>query len=238
MLWYKAWLETRSRFLISLIGIVAICSLLVLHGDRDVAYEVSSDYYNFVLFTGHQILVLMWTLAVTLITMGGLLREKAAGSSSFTLALPVSRGRLMVVRVCTGLIQAFVLAIVPWFAMFSVSSIFGKTRSLSQASFYLVLLLGGGLLFFGMAVLVSSLISGEYTAPAVGFGAVIVTAVALSSAHLRRYSPWEFMTGLKYLNTHTNALTLPIPWLQAAIYMLVAGLLLAISVRAIQRREF
>ena len=33
--------------------------------------------------------------------------------------------------------------------------------------------IGGGLLFFGMAVLVSSIISGEYTAPVVSFGAVI-----------------------------------------------------------------
>ena len=118
MLWYKAWLETRSRFLISLIGMVALCSVFVLHGDRNVAYEVSSDYYNYVLFEGHQILVMMWTLAVTLTMMGGLLREKATGSSSFTLALPVSRRRLMVVRICTGLTQAFMLAIVPWVRCF------------------------------------------------------------------------------------------------------------------------
>jgi ABC-2 type transport system permease protein len=238
MLWYKAWLETRSRFLISLIGIVALCSAFVLHGDRNVAYEVGSDYYNYVLFAGHQILVMMWSLAVTLTMMGGLLREKATGSSSFTLALPVSRRRLMMVRICTGLTEAFMLAVVPWVAMFWVSSIFGKTRSFSQPGHYLVLLLGGGLIFFAVAVLVSSLISGEYTAPAVTFGAVIVTAVALSSSTLRRYSPWEFMTGARYRTEQTNLLSLPIPWLQAAIYLLIAGILLALSVRAIQRWEF
>jgi ABC-2 type transport system permease protein len=238
MLWYKAWLETRSRFLISLIGIVALCTVFVLHGDRAPVYAVGSDYYNYVLFAGHQILVMMWTLAVTLTMMGGLLREKAAGSSSFTLALPVSRVRLMMVRVCTGLLQAATLAIAPCVAMFSVDSIFGKTHSVSQAAYYLVLLLGGGLLFFGTAVLISSVIGGEYTTPVVSFGIVIVTAVALSSAHLRRYSPWEFMMGLKYLNTQTNLLSFPIPWLQAAIYMFLASLLLAISVIAIQRREF
>src|SRR5580698_8817850 len=140
---------------------------------------------NFVLFEGHQLLVLMWTLAVTLIMMGGLLGEKANGSSSFTLALPVSRRRLMVVRICIGLSQAFVLAIVPWVAMFSVSSVFGKTRSFSQAGCYIVLLLGGGILFFAVAVLASSLIGGEYTAPAVSFGAVIFIAVVLSSAAMR-----------------------------------------------------
>ena len=238
MLWYKAWLETRSRFLISLVGMVALCSIFVLHGDRNVIYEVPTDYYNYVFFAGHQILVMMWALAVTLIMMGGLLREKATGSSAFTLALPVSRTRLMMVRLCMGLAQAIVLAIVPWTAMFTVGSIFGKTHSVSQTAFYLVLLLGGGLVFFAMAVLISSLISGEYTAPVVSFGAVVVTAVALSGAALRRYNPWEFMTGLEYLNRRTNALLFPIPWLQATIYVFLAGILLAISVRAIQQKEF
>ena len=238
MLWYKAWLETRSRFLISLVGMVALCSVVVLHGDRNVIDEVSADYYNYVFFTVHQILVMMWALAVTLIMMGGLLREKATGSSAFTLALPVSRTRLMMVRICMGLAQAVVLAIVPWTAMFTVGSIFGKTHSVSQAAFYLVLLLGGGLVFFAMAVLISSLISGEYTAPVVSFGAVIVTAVALSSAALRRYNPWEFMTGSEYLNRQTNLLLLPIPWLRAVIYVFLAGLLLALSVKVIQQKEF
>jgi ABC-type transport system involved in multi-copper enzyme maturation permease subunit len=238
MLWYKGWLETRSRFLISLFGMVALCSVFVLHGDRDAIYEVGTDYYNFVLFSGHQILVMMWALAVTLIMMGGLLREKATGSCAFTLALPVSRTRLIMVRICMGLAQAVVLAIVPWSAMFTVGSIFGKTHSVSQAGFYLVLLLGGGLVFFAMAVLISSLISGEYTAPVVSFGAIIVTAVALSSAALRPYDPWAFMTGEEYLNRQTNVLLLPIPWVQATIYVFLAGLLLALSVRIIRQREF
>jgi ABC-2 type transport system permease protein len=238
MLWYKAWLETRSRFLISLAGMVVLCSVFVLHGDRDAIYDVSVDYYNYVFFAGHEILVMMWAVAVILIMMGGLLREKATGSSAFTLALPVSRTQLMMVRIWMGLAQAIVLAIVPWTAMFAVGSIFGKTHSISQATFYLVLLLGGGLVFFAVAVLISSLISGEYTAPVVSFGAVIVTAVALSGPAFRRYNPWAFMTGSEYLNHQTNLLVPPVPWLQAAIYVLLACLLLALSVRVIRQREF
>jgi ABC-type transport system involved in multi-copper enzyme maturation permease subunit len=238
MLWYKAWLETRSRFLISLVGMVTLCSLFVFHGDQDAIYEVGTDYYNYLFFAGHEILVMMWALAVTLIMMGGLLREKASGSSAFTLALPVSRTRLVMVRIGMGLAQAIALAIVPWAAMFIVGSIFGKTHSVSQAAFYLVLLLGGGLVFFAMAVLISSLISGEYTAPVVSLGAIVTTAVVLSGARWRHYNPWEFMNGSEYLNRQTNLLVLPVPWLQAAIYVLLAGLLLALSVRVIQQREF
>ncbi len=91
---------------------------------------------------------MMWVLAVILTMMGGLLREQANGSSAFTLALPVSRTRLMMVRIATGLIQAVALAVLPWIAMFSVGSIFGKTHSISQVAFYLVLLLGGGAAVF------------------------------------------------------------------------------------------
>jgi ABC-type transport system involved in multi-copper enzyme maturation permease subunit len=237
MLWFKAWMETRSRFLISLAGMVVLCAGFVFHLDKTAIYDVKDDYYYYVLFVGNSMLVVMWLLAVTLTMMGGLLREKAAGTSAFTLALPVSRARLATIRICTGLAQAFALAIIPWLAMLCIGSIFGKAFA-SQAVYYLVLLLGGGMPFFSTAVLVSALISGEYTAPVVSLGVVVVTAVGLSGKALRFYSPWTFMTGREYLNDQTHLLSPPIPWLQAAIYVLLAGLLLAISVRVVQREEF
>src|SRR6266540_3694656 len=93
MLWYKAWLETRSRFLISLLGTVALCTFSVYHGDKEALPYTQAPYYYFVLRSAHYLLCMMWILAVTLLTMGGLVREKAAGTASFTLSLPVSRGR-------------------------------------------------------------------------------------------------------------------------------------------------
>jgi hypothetical protein len=46
------------------------------------------------------------------------------------------------------------------------------------------------------------------------------------------------MTGARYRIEQTNLLSLSTPWLQATIFTFVAGVLLAISVRASQRREF
>jgi hypothetical protein len=89
---------------------VVLCAGFVFHLDRVAIYNVKDDYYYYVLFVGNSMLVVMWLLAVTLTMMGGLLREKAAGTSAFTLALPVSRARLATVRICTGLAQAFALA--------------------------------------------------------------------------------------------------------------------------------
>src|ERR1700722_16560339 len=98
MLWYKAWLETRSRFLIALVGSVALCSrLVVVFLTKGAPTQLSQ-----VLHATHETLATVWLLAVTLIMMGGLLREKAVGASSFTLSLPVSRWRLVSVRIGMG----------------------------------------------------------------------------------------------------------------------------------------
>jgi len=71
MLWYKAWLETRSRFLIALIGITVICSYIVFHGDRNTSSYTMINWYYGVLNNANTILVLTWLLAVALLAMGG-----------------------------------------------------------------------------------------------------------------------------------------------------------------------
>ena len=180
----------------------------------------------------------MWVLAVILLMMGGLLREKAAGTASFTLALPVSRAHLMWVRTLTGLAQAIALAVVPWGVMFLIAVSTGKANSLSQAFFHVILLAGGGVVFFAVALLVSSLVEGEYTAPALSFGIMFVGIVAFGEEPLRAISPWSFIVGADYFDKASAQLVGPLPWGHFAANVLVAFLLTAISIRAIQRTEF
>ena len=238
MLWYKTWLETRARFLISLLGIVALCSLMVYNGNKYTWPYTTVDYYYGVLQSGHALLCIMWVLAVTLLLMGGLVRERAAGTAPFTLALPVSRGRLMAVRVSMGLLQAIALAMVPWCAMFLIGGLTGKAHSIPQAVFHLALLAGGGMVFFGTALLISSLVEGEYTAPVVSLGLVLATAVVLSDGGLRAYSPWEFIVGSQYLERSSKLLIGPIPWMRIGISILVGALFAALSLKLVQRRDF
>jgi len=237
MLWYKAWLETRSRFLISLVGITAICADFVHHGDRNALPDTGIGWYHGVLNSANNLLALMWLVAVTMLAMGGLLREKSSGASTFTLALPVGRTRLIAVRIATGLMQSVMLAIVPWAAMYLVDGIFGKAHSMPQALFRIVLILGGGLIFFALAILVSSLVEGEYTAPVVGLGLIIVVAFAFSEPPLRAYNPWVFMTGSEYLYKPTMLLVGPIPWMHVTANLLVTVMLLLLALRSIRRRD-
>ena len=176
MLWYKAWLETRSRFLASLATLTLFSAIFVHHAQGLLRPEWKSDF-NRLLFIHQQFLVIMWVLAVVLLGMGGLIPEKSVGTSSFTLALPVSRARLLGVRVGMGVLEAIVLAVVPWLAVFLVVSLARNRISIIQVVSYILLLVGGGTVYFAMAVLISSLVAGEYAAPAVAYGIVLLTAM-------------------------------------------------------------
>jgi ABC-2 type transport system permease protein len=228
-------METRARFLVSLCGMLALPSYYVYYEAQDVKRFAHLDWYYHSLHTGHGFIAAMWVAAVIFLMMGGLLRERAVGTSSFTLSLPVTRTRLMQVRILCGLCQALVLAVIPWLAMFLVSRATGMATSVYQAVFHVVLLAGGGLVFLAVALLVSSLVEGEYTAPAVSFGILFADAIALDTS---AFSPWGFVVGSQYFDRKTQLLVGPIPWLRVLVCVLLAGLLSAVAIRAVQRREF
>jgi ABC-2 type transport system permease protein len=234
MLWYKAWMETRSRFLIALVGCTALCSRVV---SVFLKQEAPSQLGQ-VLHTAHETLAYTWLLAVTLLMMGGLLREKAVGSSSFTLSLPVSRLRLMSVRIGMGFMEAVTLAILPWIAMLFTAKVAGDTHFIAQAGFHLLLLLGGGLFFLALSFLISSFVEGEYTAPIVSCGAIIMLAYALNGDKVRPYSPWAFMLGDYYFHWRTSLFVGQVPWLLAGAFVVIAALLTIVSIMVVQQRDF
>jgi len=238
MLWYKAWLDTWARFVVSLLGITGLVSYVVFHNEQSALSYARMDYYYASFHGTHSLLCILWVMAVTLLIMGGLLREKAAGVSAFTLALPVSRTRLMRVRILVGLGQAMTLVMVPWAAMMLVGGLTGKIPPLSQAGFHIVLLASGGLVFFAIALLVSSLVEGEYTAPIISFGTMIGLAIATGDPSVRAYSPWDFIIGGSYWDRHSSLLVGPLPWLPIAVWIAIAIALIVVAVTAIEKREF
>lgn len=241
MLWYKTWLETRSRFLASLCGVSLIVVFFAHHAESLMEPGPRAEVYTRnVVFYSHQYLMFVWILCVILLGMGGLVRERAMGVSSFTLALPVGRTRLVTIRIALGIVEAVALAVVPWAAIFFIMRSFGEPVALSQAAFYLCLLLSGGLVFLALAVLISSLIEGEYTAPAVAYGLTILTGVLCGNvALLRPYTDiWRFMGGDNHLDKNTFLLLGPFPWVGAAASLTVATALFLVAVSTIHEREF
>lgn len=241
MLWYKAWLETRARFLACLFGITLIIAFLVHHAESIILPQWRhADSSNNLVFFAQGYLMAVWILSVILLGMGGLGRERAVGTSPFTLALPVSRRRLIGVRMALGIFQAISLAVIPWIAIVVITHFAGSPILLSQAAFYLLLLISGGLIYLAMAVLISSLIEGEYTAPAVAYGLTILTGIVFGNVSwLRPYVDiWRFMGGDNHLDKSTFLLVGPFPWAGALACLFIAAAMLFSSVLVIQRQEF
>jgi ABC-2 type transport system permease protein len=236
LLWYKAWLETRSRFLTCLTVLTIFCAVFIHHAQGYLHPEWKTDFYH-LLFIAHEYVVIVWILSVVLLGMGGLVREKAHGTSLLTLSLPVSRAQLLGVRIAVGVLEAITLGVVPWVTIFLVSSAGGMPVLVRQVGFYVLLLIGGGLVYFAMAVLVSSLVEGEYTAPAVAFGLVFLATI-LFDAWLRRLNLWRLVTGGFYIDRNTYLLSGHFPWMGTFASLSVAALMLFVSVKVLQKREF
>jgi hypothetical protein len=114
MLWYKAWLETRWRFLIGLgllvcsagatvfaypkvLELLKMVPTVELSGELgrriNEAAILARDYRGYVWSNWfRQNLMQMWTIFAVLLGTGGLLSQVSGGGALFTLSLPV-RGR-------------------------------------------------------------------------------------------------------------------------------------------------
>jgi ABC-type transport system involved in multi-copper enzyme maturation permease subunit len=240
MLWYKAWIETRARFLVCLaVMLLPVYNFLVwkkllLPGETDDRF-----FYLKTLFGYHFGAALIWIFSAILLGLGGLARERAIGSSSLTLTLPVSRMYLVCVRVAVGMFQAMTLAIVPWFSYFCISFFRRTPFSISQAAGCILILLCGGAVYFAASILISSIVEGEYTAAAVAYGLVIL-AVVLSEhvAMLKGMSPLDLVTGAAYIDKQTSLFSAGLPWATILGCLSVAASMVVLSIAITRWRDF
>src|SRR5215212_7072507 len=119
LLW-KAWLETRGRFLSAVVVLTILGTSTVLRAPATIAGWESvhtterMSYAMYVwLSLSHGFLQFLWIVAVVILGLGGLLRERSAGSSAFTLSLPVPRSAHVVARAYVGAAEATVLGFIP-----------------------------------------------------------------------------------------------------------------------------
>ena len=240
MLWYKTWIETRGRLFVCLaVMLLPVYNFLVwkkflLPGEID-----DLAFYLKTLFEYHFGAALIWIFSAILLGLGGLARERAIGSSSLTLALPVSRTYLVCVRVAVGMFQAITLAIVPWFSYFCISFFRRTPFSISQAAGCLLILICSGTVYFAASILISSIIEGEYTAAAAAYG-VVILAIVLSEniATLKGMSPLDLVTGAEFIDNQTYLFSAGLPWITILASLSVAGLMAVFSIAITRWRDF
>ena len=245
MLWHKAWRESQARFLLSALAIVGLCGgFVVFH--REGAAGISDqpltyvEYIWEIVYRGY--LCEMFILFSLLLGFGGLLRERDHGTAGFTLALPISRLRLVSVRAGVGLSEVAGLSLLPGLVILSLSPLVGQSYPWSQALKFAILWASGGAFFFVIGFLASSVFYGEFTALGAGFLGLILYSVIADLPGLEQYSLdiHDIMSGkgMPYFQPHGALLVGPLPWMALAGIVVISLGLIGLAYRITERRDF
>jgi ABC-2 type transport system permease protein len=223
MLWYKSWLETRSRFLIGLIllmgsaiGVVytypQVLKLMPLVPNVRLEGEVgrrvmemaelSREYRGFIWAQWYrQNLPQIWTIFAVLLALGGLFAQGSKGAL-FTLSLPASRNRIVGIRAATGLAELFIITLVPALLLPLLSPAIGQTYRLSDAVVHTLCLFIGGATFYSLAFLLSTAFNDIWRPLLIALGVAIVLGLCEQiPIDLARYGIFHVMSGEVYFRT-------------------------------------
>jgi len=244
MLWYKAWRESRTRFVLSALALTLICLIIVFSQkeNRGASEEISFIEYIWV-FTYSTYAKDLFLVATLLLGFGGLLRERTTGTAGFTLALPVLRSELVAVRVAVGLLQMAGLAVLPVFLVPTLSRFVHESYSLRQAWEFSVLWIGCGTIVFAIGFLLSIFLRGEYTG-AVACVAVLVGYLAIINLPFVEAFPFvnldRVMSGddMPYFLENAHRLVGSLPWMPLLVIMSIALGILSIAGLIVQHQDF
>lgn len=161
----------------------------------------------------------------------------------FSLALPVSRFRVVVSQIAVGVVELAALTLIPAMLVPGFSMLMHRSYPLSIALHFGVLWFFGGLVIFAASFLLSVVAPGEYTAPVICYLALIVHTYVAAWHPLARYRlnlMWmmgEFRR-MRWDAGHRLLYPPPLSWLRMCVLSVVALSLLWMAVRVTQRQDF
>src|SRR6266566_8440069 len=245
MLWYKAWRESRARFLLSAAALAAICVCFVWFradtsggiSDQRLTYSV---YIWRIIYKGY--LRELFMILAILLGLGGLMRERDYRTASFTLGLPVRRWQLLATRTAVGLAEIVLLAMLPAFVVPALSPLIGQAYPTSQAWAFALLWATVGTLIFAMGLLASVLFTGEFTAPVAAICGLMGYSLIADISPVERYliDIHDVMSGIDmpYFTEATGMITGPLPWTTLVTVLFATSALIAIGARIANGQDF
>lgn len=242
---HKAWMETRFRFCWGLLVVLAIVSRTVLKASAEMTKigqltpwtHMSFPHYLWVNLYDESLLV-VWLSFAVILAVGGLGQELANGVSAFSLSLPVRRRDWLFARTGIVLLELVLFGFVPALLIPPLSGVAGFSYPFSQTVQFAVLLVGVGLVFTGLTILVAHITGSEVTSMATSLctmGAFFVLVKRVPA--LDRFDIFDTMTGVDMLDRQTYLLrgNLPLGTLAGTVAAFT-GMLVAATI-IIERRD-
>ncbi|HWN38823.1 MAG TPA: hypothetical protein VNP02_10020 [Gammaproteobacteria bacterium] len=250
MLWHKAWVDTRWRFLLALalLLVLACGSSLTFPRVRDfvasfqmpavpdeeaaAAFRESLELIR--TFRGYawsqwfaQSFPALLTIMAALLGSGSPL-VKGGNGALFSLALPVSRGRWIGTRAGTGLAELSVLALAPSLAFAALAPVVGEQFAATEAMAYGLSAFAGASLFLGLAVFLSTLFNDVWRPLLL----TCVAALAIGMIVPYDHGLFQAMGGSSYFSSGTLA------WPELLVAVAAASGLVYAAAARVARRDF
>jgi len=257
MLWHKAWLETRWRFIIALLILTVLAGGNVyeylatqrllpqaiataetpaaqatgLGGAIREAIEIQKDFRGYIWYqTFRQNLTQMGVFFAILLGCGGLLHESSKGSALFTLSLPVTRKQLLGARTGTGLAQLFAIAMVPPLAIPILAPSIGQHFTIVDALAHGICIFVVAAVFFSLAAFLSTLFTDIWRPLLIAIA--IACGIAILSTVIPQLGIFSVMNGESYFKTGS------LPWAGFLTSAVIATALLYSAAETLERRDF
>jgi ABC-type transport system involved in multi-copper enzyme maturation permease subunit len=244
VLW-KAWRESRARFFCALVLLTSFVAYAVLTSpgflERYNAHFPDKPLlYSVYVWTGlfHYALEGLWILAALVVALGGLAREKAVGVALYSLALPVSRLNLFLIRAALASGESIVLGLGSALLIPALSVLVGEHYSFTQALGFGAWMSGAGIVILAFGLLVSEIFEGEFTAPVVGLCTLTGIFLGYRSHTLRGWNVFDVMSATASINLQTELLTGTFRWPDLAACLLFSMVLLFTAGAIVKARDF
>ena len=254
MLWHKAWVDTRWRFLIglALLTLLAIGAVFgypqvarkllplvkVPDADGPVArairqsIELSRTFRGYVWLNAFsQNFAQLGTLFAVLLGSGGLGAETAG--TLFTLSLPVSRRALMATRAASGLAELFALTMIPSLVISLFAPVIGEHFSLLDAIVHGGCFFVATTLFFSLTFWLSTTVADVWRPGLIA--CAVAVFIGVCEAALDQVAPFGIFHVMRADSYFYNA---RVPWVGLLVAVALSAMLLCSAVVAIERRDF
>jgi hypothetical protein len=254
MLWYKSWLDTRSRFLLGLVVLLMLACGTVftfrtvqelasalpadavvgsdsLQQDLQESLEAVRTFRGYAWsqwFAGNFLALL--TLLAALLGSGSPLVKSGAGAL-FSLALPASRDRWIGTRVATSAAELFAVAVLPGIAIVALAPLVGQQFSFVDALVFGFCAFIGASLFLAIAVFLSTFFNDVWRPLLLTcLAAIVISAFGMALPDERGL--FSAMAGRSYYYDGS------LPWPELLLSAAAAGAFVYFAAANIARRDF
>ena len=230
MLWMKGWLETRWRFVFGLgFGVFLLINV--------IADNMPDRQFAIVKLVN--ILAFFWAFIAIMLGGAGINTPAAFratkglhGSMYFTLALYVSRFRLLATRVAIGMLELTAVIMLICTALWATVPQLKAQMTLPEILMYGLVFAVSASSFYSVSVLLATFLDGQWQ---IWGSMIFIVGLRYASGHLPVPAGLDLF---RPLTTDSPMVTHVFAWTGMAISLALTAILFCLSMKIVQLREY